>query len=382
MTGIDVTDPADSLEAARAAVTETNDRFQGLVRRKPKRLEARVAWSQDVVTAQTAATTALVEYLEALTAAGTATPEQAESITARAREILRESEQLRDEIAAAVQRAAQRPAKAELPVVSLEQVEAALTSAGLSDSIRWRVRISKRRTGTGRITIEPDTSVVITVPERCDPAEVARLVKSRTDTIIATVLKARQSAPDHPAKELISGEGFDLLGRPYRLRVADNFGPVRIDRVTTPNGSFPFLFLDRSDAATATALIDWYTRQGDTWIGEHAPAWTSRLSATGLKFTIEDLGERPAAFRPASRTVALHWALFALDRDVVEFTLVRHAARLRNGQVATPAAADASVESLIPDWRSRVERLRAQWRTAWTGAISQTETTQTRRPGQ
>lgn len=369
------TSRAPSLEAridlARAAVEETNRRFQALVDRKPSRLDGRAAWSVLVVTAQAAATAALDEYLEALAVAGVSTPEQAESIMSRANEILRESEQIRDkEIAQAAQRAARRPVKAEFPVVSLEQVEAALASAGLSDLIRWRVRISKRRTGTGRITIEPDASVVITVPERCDPAQVARLVKSRTDTIISAVLKARQSAPEHPAKELISGEGFDLLGRPYRLRVADGSGPVHIDRVTTPNGSFPFLFLDRSETGTAAALIDWYASQGEMWIAEHASAWTKRLNAAGLRFAIEDLGERPAVFRPVSRTVALHWALFALDRDVVEFALVRHAARLRDGQVAVPAAADRSVESLIPDWQRRVDRLRAQWRTTWTGAIA------------
>lgn len=247
----------------------------------------------------------------------------------------------------------------------------ALTAADLSKHIVWRAQTSTRRKTLG-ITVNPDATVTITAPEGADPQRVARAVKSRSETILRGVFKAHETAPDHDVKELIGGEGFPVLGRNYRLRLVDD-GPVRIEYVFTPNGGFPFLFLAREDADGAAALIAWYTTQGEQWLARHAPQWVERLGAHGVRFTVEDLGERPAVFRPASRTVALHWALFQLDRGVVEFVMVRHAARFAHGQPQTVGRADEIAASRIVEWHRRAGQLRRDWRTVWTGAASTTK---------
>lgn len=246
----------------------------------------------------------------------------------------------------------------------------ALRAAGLSKHIVWRAQTSAKRKTLG-ITVNPDATVTITAPEGADPQQVARVVRAKTMSIVRAVILARETAPAHPAKELISGEGFPILGRSYRLRVADD-GPVRIEYVFTPNGGFPFLFLARDQARDNAALVAWYAAQGETWLTQHAPAWLDRLGAHGVRFTVKDLGEKPGAFRPAARTVALHWALFQLDRDLVELTMVRHAARFARGRIQTAARADEITASRIVDWQRRVDRLRQDWRTVWTGAVNST----------
>jgi hypothetical protein len=244
----------------------------------------------------------------------------------------------------------------------------ALTAANLSKHIVWRTQTSAKRRTLG-ITVEPDATVTITAPEGADPQQVARAVCAKTMSIIRAVVLAQETAPDHPVKHLIGGEGFPILGRNYRLRLVED-GPVRIEYVFTPNGGFPFLSLARNDARDAKALIAWYTRRGEEWLGTHSPSWLDRLGAHGVRFTVEDLSERPGVFRPASRMVVLHWALFQLDRDLVELTMVRHAARFMRGQVQAVGRADQAVESRIIDWRRRADRLRQDWRTVWTGTVT------------
>jgi hypothetical protein len=244
----------------------------------------------------------------------------------------------------------------------------ALTAANLSPSIKWRAQTSAKRRTLG-VTVNPDATVTITAPQGADPVKVARAVRAKTLSIVAAVVKARENAPAHPVRELVGGEGFPILGRSYRLRIVDD-GPVRIEHVFTPNGGFPFLFLARPQVGDSAALIAWHTAQGEEWLARHAPNWVERLGARGVRFAVEDLGERPGVFRPASKTVVLHWALFQLDRDLVELTMVRHAARFMRGQVQTAARADQAAESRIPEWHRRADRLRQEWRTAWTGAVT------------
>src|SRR5439155_8951500 len=98
-----------------------------------------------------------------------------------------------------------------------------------------------------------------------------------------------------------------------------------------------------AQACDAKAIIGWLTAQGEQWLERVAPAWLNRLQVTSLWLTVEDLGDRPAVFRPASRTLAMHWALFQLDRSVIELELVLHAARLRGDEIRSPAHAEATV---------------------------------------
>lgn len=244
----------------------------------------------------------------------------------------------------------------------------ALTAANLPAIIRWTAQTSTRRKTVG-ITIETDGTVVITAPAGADPAKVAAVVKSRKYSIIAAVVKAAPTVPERPVKQLVSGEGFPLLGRSYRLRITDGGHPVGIDRVVTANGSYEFLFVGRDQAQDATAIIGWLTMQGEQWLERVAPSWLDRLKVTGLRLKVEDLGDRPAVFRPASRTLAMHWALFQLDRSVVELELVLHAARLRGDEIRTPTHAEGTVQNLMADWDRRTRSMRKQWRTAWTGAV-------------
>jgi Protein of unknown function DUF45 len=248
-------------------------------------------------------------------------------------------------------------------------LEDALTAANLPPIIRWTAKTSTRRKTVG-ITVETDAAVVITAPEGADPVKVAAVVKSRKQSIVAAIVKAAPAVPDRPVKRLVSGEGFPLLGRSYRLRITDGDHPVGIDRVVTPNGSYEFLFVARRQAGDAKAIIAWLTAQGEQWLAGHAPAWMERLKAGGLQLKVEDLGDRPAAFRAVSRTLAFHWALFQHDRSVIELELILHAARLHGGEIRTPTHAESTAQGLMADWYTRTRNMREQWRTAWTGAVA------------
>lgn len=182
--------------------------------------------------------------------------------------------------------------------------------------------------------------------------------------------EARQLAPDFAVKEFVNGEGFALLGRPYRLHLTDNGPPARIERRPHALGSDLFLCLrcDRPNAMR-DAVINLYCDRGVAWARQRGEQYERRGGIQGLSYEVRDLGRhRWGAYSPTKHLVSLHWPLFGLPTGLIEYVLVHelaHATRppgRKHGE-----AWQRQMDLWMPDWRQRKADLGQAGRRAWMG---------------
>lgn len=193
------------------------------------------------------------------------------------------------------------------------------------------------------------------------------------------VRRSRHLAPEHPIKKLVDGETFPWLGHPARLRLAD-LGPPIERRSVQGHGRDTIWELTLRRSTTAVdrgrkALIDWYCRQGLAWLTDatHGPYWEDRLRiGEPVNYLVCDLGRRHwGAHRPATNTVAFHWALFQLPEDVVELVLAHQLVH----ETRPPGdphgdAFNRRFDEAMPDRHQRTARLIEVGGHAWLGDVS------------
>lgn len=248
----------------------------------------------------------------------------------------------------------------------------ALTAANLPAWLRWRVEIRPRRRSLG-MTIEPGGAVIIAVPPAATPAKVATSVAANLGKLAGKVRRAEEIAPAYPVKELIHGEGFSWLGRSHRLRLVDAEPKVCCQQCKQPVTAHPgapvvaerqpggswghgvsWQLTLRRDVANKYTLIRWYFEQGEAWARERAEQWIGRLRVdrAGLTIRVGHIGKtRWGVYDPKTHTVTLHWALFQLESNLVEYVLVHelvHAALRGEG-------------SHGPEWQRRMDRAMCDW---------------------
>ena len=95
----------------------------------------------------------------------------------------------------------------------------------------FAVRESEHRRTVG-ITIDRDGSLLLHAPTGSDPDAVASWAWSKRGWVFRKLAEKHLLLPAGPAKDFVTGEGFDYLGRHYRLQLTDDAAGtgVRLER--------------------------------------------------------------------------------------------------------------------------------------------------------
>lgn len=238
--------------------------------------------------------------------------------------------------------------------------EAAVADSGLPDHWPWRIELRSRRRTLG-LDVLPDGSVVIAVPRGAEPAEVARMVRSRRLWLANAVQRRAALAAEHPAKEILDGEGFPYLGRNYRLLLVDGEAiGVRL------RGGWLRLCRPVDDGAGAAALVDWYRTQGQRWLTGRVRAWAGGVGVAMPGVAVRDLGTRWGT-RNRDGTVTFHWAVMQLPSDLVDLVVVHELVHL-----LAPRHDDEfrrRMSLALPDAVRLETELASRGRHVWLGAI-------------
>ncbi|MEV4116173.1 YgjP-like metallopeptidase domain-containing protein [Nonomuraea sp. NPDC049695] len=245
-----------------------------------------------------------------------------------------------------------------------EIIESALHT--LSSTWEWDVRIDPRRTSV-TIKVERDASVVVTVPTGLSAVDVATAVASKLAWIARQVRSAQETAPAHPVKQLVGGEGFPWLGRSHRLRLVDD-GPI----VTLEPGPSGWLRLRREHAGDAQALIAWYSEQFLAHLTAATALWHRRMGlGQDVRLAVADLGEELSSLRLGTTPkVSLHWAAAQLPPSQVSYLLARELVHVQAGRRLAKRAHAQCLDRLMPGWADHHRDLTQRWRHTWTGAVS------------
>lgn len=96
------------------------------------------------------------------------------------------------------------------------------------DGLRFTVRVSARRRTVG-ITVDRDGTLLLYVPGAAEWARVEEWVRGKRhwvrDKLAGKDLLLSRQSP----REFVSGEGFDYLGRRYRLKVTEEVDGVHFN---------------------------------------------------------------------------------------------------------------------------------------------------------
>ncbi|WP_346103425.1 YgjP-like metallopeptidase domain-containing protein [Nonomuraea maheshkhaliensis] len=231
------------------------------------------------------------------------------------------------------------------------------------------MRIDLRRRHIG-LTVERDASVTVTIPPGVSAQEVAQAVAGKVDWIAHRVRLARETAPDHPVKELVGGEGFPWFGRSHRLRLVDDSDDEPAVRLEPgPSG---WLRLQRRYAHDGQALIDWYSAGLQEHLAETSRQWHSRLGIRNpVTYRAADLGENQSAVRLGSTpTLTLHWAAAQLQLTQVSYLLARELCHVAAGRRLGQREHQSRLNACMPGWADHLRLMAQDWRRTWIGAVS------------
>jgi predicted metal-dependent hydrolase len=205
-----------------------------------------------------------------------------------------------------------------MPGVAEATTAKRLVVAGLD----FEVQLSGSRRSIG-ITVDRDGSLIVTAPQGCDEAELARFAHDKRMWVYKKLAEKDLLLSRRPMKEFVSGEGFAYLGRSYRLLFKEGaVDPVKLERGR--------LVMPRDVAASearAQALVDWYRARALRWFPPRVRPWAERMGVSPSAIDVRDLGYRWGSLGKHDR-INFHWATIQLPPALVDYVIVHELAHV------------------------------------------------------
>ncbi|MDR7300991.1 M48 family metallopeptidase [Haloactinomyces albus] len=226
------------------------------------------------------------------------------------------------------------------------------------DDLVFSLRRSTRRRTVG-ITVDRDGSLILHVPADTDPATVRRWASGKRGWVYRKLAEKDLLLAPPVTKDFVSGEGFDYLGRRYRLRVTDEVEKVKLERGR--------LLLPRNLAGgdgAARAVIGWYRYRALNRLPAHVRALSRRMHTPVDRLDVQDLGYRWGSLGGGTR-LNLHWATMQLPPSLVDYVIVHELAHVSEPN-HTPRFWEI-VARTMPDYETRKQRLAHLGSQLWLG---------------
>jgi predicted metal-dependent hydrolase len=224
----------------------------------------------------------------------------------------------------------------------------------------FAVRESEHRQTVG-ITVDRDGSLLLHAPTGSDPDSLASWAWSKRGWVFRKLAEKHLLLPTSPSKDFVTGEGFDYLGRHYRLLLTDDppGSVVKLERGR--------LRMSRQVAEAGggkDAMIRWYRQRARAWLPPRIRPWAQRLSVQPGDLDVRDLGYRWGSLGKDDR-FNIHWAAMQLPVSLVDYVIVHELAHI--GQPRHTPTFWATVQRALPDHDQRRIRLATAGATLWLG---------------
>jgi predicted metal-dependent hydrolase len=221
-----------------------------------------------------------------------------------------------------------------------------------SHQLKYRLRFSARRTMA--ITVYPDETIEIVAPKGTDPREVAARVRRRARWIIRQKLYFGQFRPRSKPRRYVGGETHLYLGRQYRLKLIKS---VR-NEVKLRGGFLVVASPSRTNSSHVMKLVRaWYNEKARTRLSERFDAIAPRFAQMGHKITppiFRSMVRRWGSYSKAGR-ILLNPDLIRAPSTCIDYVVMHELAHA----VYTNHSAEffELLDTLMPDWRARKDRL-------------------------
>ena len=169
--------------------------------------------------------------------------------------------------------------------------------------------------------------------------------------------------PASPGKEFVTGEGFDYLGRHYRLQLTDDPPGTACQTRTRPSAHAPRPGRCwRRSGSAMIALVP--PARAHAWLPRRIRPWAERMGLHPGDLDVRDLGYRWGSLGKDDR-LNIHWAAMQLPVSLLDYVIVHELAHI--GQPRHTPAFWATVERALPDYDQRRTRLATTGTTLWLG---------------
>lgn len=259
------------------------------------------------------------------------------------------------------------------------------------DGVLFAVRWSHRRRTIG-IGIPPQGPPTLAAPAGCRRATLEGAVRGKLPWV-RRKLGERDALPQlAPPRRYETGESFPYLGRQYELVVIDDAPVAGAERdgtgggestgVGESGGDLQLRFdeprapgrgkrarprlrlrggrfeLARSAQGEGRAVfLAWYRRRAAEMLNERVACFAPLVGVAPPPVTIKDMRSRWGSCSAKGR-VNLYWGLVTLPLELADYVVVHELAHLK--ELNHAPAFWRGVEDVLPDYRERRKRLRAE----------------------
>jgi hypothetical protein len=149
-----------------------------------------------------------------------------------------------------------------------------------------RESIVRRTVG---ITVDRDGSLLLHAPVGCDLEALTAWARSKRTWVFRKLAEKDLLLSARRTKEFVTGEGFDYLGRHYRLLLTDDKAstPVKLERGRL---RIPRAVTQAGDGKAS--MIGWYRARALAWLPRRIAPWAERISVQPGDLDVRDLGYR------------------------------------------------------------------------------------------
>jgi predicted metal-dependent hydrolase len=203
--------------------------------------------------------------------------------------------------------------------------------------------------------------LLLHAPVGSNPDKLASWAWSKRSWVFRKFAEKHLLLPASSAKNFVTGEGFDYLGRRYRLQLTDDAadtrvklerGRLRMPRSTAEAGAGP------------NAMTRWYRHCALAWLPRRISPWTQRMGLHPSCLDVRDLGYRWGSLGKNGH-LNIHWAAMQLPVSLLDYVIVHELAHI--GQPRHTSAFWAAVERAMPGYEHRKTRLATAGTTLWLG---------------
>ena len=222
----------------------------------------------------------------------------------------------------------------------------------------FAVRPSEHRRTVG-ITIDRDGSLLLHAPPGIGADALAAWAWSKRGWVFRKLADKDLLLSPSPGKEFVTGEGFDYLGRHYRLQLT---GDPPGTSVKLERGRLRMPAAGTGDGKKA--MTGWYRQRALAWLPRRISPWAQRMSQHPGELDVRDLGYRWGSLGKNDR-LNIHWAAMQLPVTLLDYVIVHELAHI--GQPRHTPAFWATVQRALPDHDQRRTRLATTGTTLWLG---------------
>lgn len=218
-----------------------------------------------------------------------------------------------------------------------------LTVNDLNFEVRW----SERRQ-TLQITVDRQGELLIFAPKGCDLEVMKQFVKQKQFWIYTKLAEKGLYHRPLPTKQYVTGEGFNYLGRSYRLLLVDDQDiPLKLEQGR--------LKLRRQDADQGQVyLIQWYRDHAKPWLKKRIQQYQQRVGVEIQGIDVRDLGYRWGSCGRGSK-LYFHWRTIMLPPAIIDYVVIHELVHLIEDH-HTPTFWQR-VERALPDFERRKQWL-------------------------